>query len=390
MLVVWPPEIPVSANCFTYHYIDFIEPISYLVNLGYDVDFIDMGLLNQHKQELYLKFTDRPNKIAIYCDFHLIQSAIESIKLARIMSPTSEILIYGPIISLFSKNILEIENGLLVGCTGDYETILENFYTDNYKERIVDGYWLDSKNMQPINLNLFNPHDYQRLIDLDRNRNQELNVGIGVSRGCSYSCEYCRTTLESDSVDRRVPIDKIMNFIDNAQRNHNINSFKFISPNFAQNREWVFDFLDAVKKKGVTWKCCTRVEYFDDESFAELFKEAGCVSVSVGLESYDETALSGIKRVNSNIYKGIHNLSKHRISIKGMVMLGIPGSDFMKTKEWIASLEKMGVAVRPTIYTDYKNIKFADLPFADKRLCVHDGQNVEMVEMCLDRNGKMY
>jgi len=390
MLVVWPPEVPVSANCYTYHYIDFIAPISYLCHLGYDVDSINMGLLNQHKQELYLKITELPKKIAIFCDFHMVQAAIETVMLVRLLSPLSEVLIYGPITSVYAKDILEFDKRLLIGGFGDYETILESYFLNDYKGRVVSGYWLDGERFQPINLKMFNPYDYHRLIDLDRNRSQGIFVGLEISRGCANSCSYCRSTLEKNKTDRRASISNLVSFISQAKDMYGFDCFKFISPDFAQNKKWVTEFLDAIKGMGVIWKCCTRIEYFEDESFVKLFKEAGCVSVSVGLESNNVAALSKLGRLNSNIYKGINNLLEQKINIKGMVMLGIPGSDFESTKEWIETLEKIGVAVRPTMYTDYKKIQFGNLHFADKRLCVHNEHTVTMVEMCLDRNGKMY
>lgn len=392
ILMVWPPEVPTSANSFTYHYIDFIEPLSYLINKGYQVDFIDLGILNIYKQELYIKLLSLPSKVVIYADIHMKNEALFVYEITKRISPNSEILIYGPL-STYYKNDLLKNVSCKVSGIGDYETIIHKFTEESNNERIVNGNWLNGNDIIFPNLDYFDPFNYQRLLDLDRNRKQSLNIGLSVSRGCTYKCSYCRLTIEENYKDRRVSINSLVKYIKDTKDKHSIKYFKFLSPNFAFDKKWCLEFVKEIKKLEISWKCCTRPEYFQDLNLVKEFKEAGCKSISVGLEVFTSDDYKIIGR-NSNIDKsiaGIKNLISHGISVKCLVMLGVPGVSDDNVKKGAEYVESIGAVIRPSLYTDYSKISWNELEYSDKRTPIHaEHQNSFLMELVYDRKGKMF
>ena len=230
-------------------------------------------------------------------------------------------------------------------------------------------------------------------MDLDRNRSQALNVGVSVARGCGYGCSYCRLTIEGNRKDRRVPIQSLINYLSSLQESAMINYFKLLSPNFGSNREWVNAFLADVCHLKVQWKCCTRPEYFVDNSLAKDYAKAGCVSISVGLEVFSNSAYEVIGRSSSfeTALSGIKSLRSAGISVKCLVMLGVPGIDLEQTLSGMELVEQTGAVLRPSLYTDYEKLSWAELNFADKRTPVHkEHLHSSLMELVYDRKGKMY
>lgn len=391
-LMIWPPELPTSANSFTYHYIDFIEPLSYIQAKGYQVTSVNMGLLDSFKQEMFLKILEKPEKIAIYGDIHMKHELEYTIEIINRISPSSNILIYGPITSYYMDDLLKIPR-VIIGGYGDYEKVIEKFILGDYSGRIVNGDWLKGCEIEFPNLDLFNPHRLQRLLDLDRNRNQPTNVGMSVSRGCGYKCTYCRMTKRNDIDDRRVPISNILEYIKKAKGIFGINYFKFLSPNFAFDKKWCFELCEALIPLNTFWKCCTRPEYFKDKEMVSLFKKSGCVSISVGLEVFSNKDYKEIGRpsqINSSI-RGVKNLRMAGISVKCLVMLGVPNVTNEEIKQGVALVESLGAVVRPSLYTDYSKIRWCESEYADKRSPVHiEHSDDYLMELVYDRKGKMY
>lgn len=393
MLIIWPPEIPTSANSFTYHYIDFLEPISFLKDKNCNIDYINLGLLNSFKQELYIKLLNKPEKIAIYSDIHMKDETLFVLGLINRISPESETIVYGPLSTFYQDALLENTSAYVSGI-GDYETILLKFYHKNsyFKDRVINGYWMDGNDIVFPNIEIFNPEDYQRLLDLDRNRKQPINLAFSVARGCSFGCSYCRVNLESNNSDRRVSVDRVIKYILDAKNKYNISYFKLLSPNFASNKEWNREFLNKVKTLNIKWKCCTRPEYFLDFNFAKELFEAGCVSVSIGLESFTDYDYKIIGRKGNfkDSIKSINNLIRANISVKCLTMFGTPNSSVDNILEGVKYIESLGAVVRPTLYTNYSLLSWDDISFADKRTPVHLEHTNDILELVSNRNGKMY
>lgn len=392
ILLIWPPENPTSANSFTYHYVDFLEPLSYLHSLGYQVDFINMGLLNTFKQEMYIKILSEPKNVAIYGDVYMKNEVLFTVNIVKQISPDSKIIIFGPITSYYKEDLLK-STDCYIGGFGDFEIVLENFLNQSQQERVINGRWLEGNEFVFPNLDLFDPYDYQRLLELDRNRKQPLNIGMSISRGCGYKCTYCRMTVRDDIQDRRADIERTVSYIKYAKEKYNVNYFKLISPNFAFDKNWCRKFIEAVSPLKISWKCCTRPEYFQDIDFVKLFKESGCVSISVGLEVFSNSGYKAIGRPGQveRSLLGVKNLTSNGISVKCLVMLGVPGISNLEVKQGIELVESLGAVVRPSLYTDYSQISWDSSEFSDKRTPIHkEHSDKYLMELVYDRKGKMY
>ena len=394
ILLVWPAEIPTSANSFTYHYVDFLEPIAYLHSKAIDVRHVDLGTLARLKQELYVSLLQRPDCVAIYGDVHMKTEVLFAVEVSKRMSPGSRIIVYGPLATYYGDE-LQRATGCYVSGIGDYESILESFALRDPRLLVgqrVDGRWLRGEELVPPDVGTFDPHEYQRLLELDRNRSQPLNVGFSVSRGCGYGCAYCRLTVEGNQKDRRIPVSHAIKYMSRLHSD-GVDYFKLLSPNFGFDREWVKEFLGEVEALKCKWKCCTRPEYFLDRDVAARYRSAGCVSVSVGLEVFDQQDYGRIGRTSSleKAYRGIENLVAEGIKVKCLVMLGVPGITVDSVQQGLQFVESLGAVARPSLYTDYGSLGWDEIEYADKRTPVHPSHsNPELLFHVYDRQGKMF
>jgi radical SAM superfamily enzyme YgiQ (UPF0313 family) len=91
------------------------------------------------------------------------------------------------------------------------------------------------------------------------------------------------------------------------------------------NRQRAIEICKAIIGKGIYWQCDTRADILDEE-LVKFMKKAGCIAVSIGLESGSDRILKKIKKGESteDIQRGVSILNKLGINVGLFVMFGFP------------------------------------------------------------------
>ncbi len=250
-------------------------------------------------------------------------------------------------------------------CIGEGESALVE-YLDLFEQgqlSPVAGIWYKDKNQQvhrgpprPFRENIdalpFPNWDYW---EIDKYLQEELFFTGGLrhlaSRGCPYSCTFCsNAALSKTSPGRyyrlRTPLNVITEIKLNVQK-YSAKGLKsiFLSDDiFGLDELWLEEFCRLYIQEGLSkkipWACTTRVDLLTPR-WAQTAAAAGCMMVSLGVESGDE-------RIRGQVYK--KNISKTQI---------IRAADYLKDSGIICHISLIIGAPQETPATVNKTMQLA-------------------------------
>jgi radical SAM superfamily enzyme YgiQ (UPF0313 family) len=218
-------------------------------------------------------------------------------------------------------------------------------------------------------------------------RNDELKQFVA-SRGCPYACSFCFNEQLRDIFHgkgkyiRLKDAGHLLEEIRKVRASSGIGSIFFADDLFTMNKSWLREFLPAYKKEiNIPFMCTTRANLMDEE-IASLLSEAGCHTVSFGIETGNEQIRNEVlgKRVSDkDIINCAGFLRKYGIRIQTSNMFCLPD----ETLDDALSTVKLNIKIKAdfafstlfmpfpgTRLSDYciqkgylgKDFSFADLP----------------------------
>lgn len=136
------------------------------------------------------------------------------------------------------------------------------------------------------------------------------------SRGCPFDCGFCSNWILSDHRVRFRCVDKVIDDIKQLIKKYGIRVFDFRDETFTVNRNRVMDFCYKLLDSGLSirWWCQTRANLVSQDILV-LMKSAGCIGISIGVESGDSFVLD-------KIHKGI-SLDDARTAVKTIKDAGL-------------------------------------------------------------------
>jgi radical SAM superfamily enzyme YgiQ (UPF0313 family) len=146
---------------------------------------------------------------------------------------------------------------------------------------------------------------------------------ICTSRGCPYQCTFCqvpRTRYRVRSIDN--VIREIECYLAKG-----INDFFFFDDLFNISKKRVKDFCRSIleRKLKISWMFRGRVDEIDDEML-QLARQAGCHTVSVGIEDATDEGLKAIKKnisINQAV-KAVRTIKRNKIRCSTNWIIGFP------------------------------------------------------------------
>ncbi len=145
------------------------------------------------------------------------------------------------------------------------------------------------------------------------------------SRGCPNQCTFCYRMF-GHKVRFREPklfVDEIEYCVDK----YNIYSFSFVDDTFTLVKKRVIGICDEISSRGmdISWICWARANTLDKEMLSKM-KKAGCIQLSMGVESGNQKILDGVKKGTTlEQYKEYYKLLKEfGFETRGSFMLGLP------------------------------------------------------------------
>jgi uncharacterized radical SAM superfamily protein len=152
-------------------------------------------------------------------------------------------------------------------------------------------------------------------------------------RGCPYDCAFCFNKAFSDLYEghglrfrRRSPGNVIRELKEITDR-HDVRFVLFMDDTFILQDKWLNEFMGRYKAEiELPFWCQVRANLVTDDKIA-LFKDAGCVSVSFGLEAGNDRLRNAVLNRNMSreeILGAADMLRRHDIAFMTNNMLGLP------------------------------------------------------------------
>lgn len=153
------------------------------------------------------------------------------------------------------------------------------------------------------------------------------------SRGCSGSCTFCSAPRQREMsrglgpfVRWRSPARVVAEIL--RLKSAGLRYVRFEDESLSQNPRWLYPFLEAYGEAvKLPFLCFVRADQVTDD-LARRLAEAGCDTVSFGVETGDEelrTKLLGKRILNAQLIEAARALRKHGLRLYTTNMVGVPG-----------------------------------------------------------------
>ena len=166
------------------------------------------------------------------------------------------------------------------------------------------------------------------------------------SRGCPIGCTFCQVETISGRNTRFQSPSRIVDEIEYLVEKYGIKAIDFLDDNFLGNRRRSIGLFNEIirRKVPIVWNAANVSSFFLSESLLDLMKEAGCVYVSIAVES-------GVPRVLKELFhkpvkldhtaKMFAYCRKLGLDTTSLWVIGAPGETWEEIRTTIRVAEDM-------------------------------------------------
>jgi len=220
------------------------------------------------------------------------------------------------------------------------------------------------------NLDTFPPFAYHLLIP-DPEKPRYHPGHLTTSRGCPWECIFCSSRSISGSAYRTLSVERVLKDLTLLTEKYSIRSFVFDDDNFIVNKARAHQICDEIIKRGfqkrLKWHCQGRGD-LADEPLLRKMKQAGCVSLSFGIETASQRLLDLInkrEKVEDNIL-AVRLCQKVGIQSRGSFILGLPTETKEESRQTIRLAKKLPLTyAKFSLATPYPGTRLYDMAVAE-------------------------
>ena len=405
ILFINPPQ-----TASKYKFMGVIAPplgISYIAGVlqenNIDVEILDASAEDMDFDDVKKELIKRkPDLIALTALTPTIGRALETAQVVKQALPNSIVVMGGYHPTFNYLETLENENVDIV-IRGEGEYIMLNLvqtlethsdlhdvkgivFEDKDSKKVVvtpDAPLIENLDDLPFPaLNLL-PMDKYRLLDMDTHMTTMITT-----RGCPMQCSFCSSAAMHGRKIRERSVKNIVDEIEHLKTTYNIDTIAFMDDTFTLKKRKVIAICDEILKRNIKimWGCTSRVDTLD-ETVLKKMKEAGCITLFIGVESADQQQLDNMHK-NTTIAK-IENAFKIARKLKirtiASVALGMPGD----TKEIINKTIKFVHKLKPnyaiySLATPYPGTRFYKETFEKNLIKIKDWSKYTLITPILE------
>lgn len=405
VLFVNPPQ-----TASKYKFMGVIAPplgIAYMAGVlqenNIDVEILDASAEDMDFKDVEKELLKRkPDLVALTALTPTIGRALETAQVVKETLPDSIVVMGGYHPTFNFIETLEDENvDIVIRGEGEYIMLnlvqaLENqsslhdvkgivFEDKNSKEIVVNP---EAPLIQDLDelpfpaLNLL-PMKKYRLLDMDTHMTTMITT-----RGCPMQCSFCSSAAMHGKKIRERSVENIVDEIEYLKTNYDIDTIAFMDDTFTLKKRKVMAICDEILKRNIEimWGCTSRVDTLDEKLLKKM-KEAGCITIFIGVESADQQQLDNMCK-NTTIAK-IENAFKiaHKLKIRTIasVALGMPGD----TKEIMNKTVKFVHKLKPnyaiySLATPYLGTRFYKEAFEKNLIKIKDWSKYTLITPILE------
>lgn len=411
-LVVWPPHVPSYFNA-GHHLPLFMVAEQLRRRRLATVDVLDAGALNVTWKDVADRlFQGGYDLIAVMNEYDALDGIGRLARYARELSPDARLITFGRLSSQIPRFFERFEFDAIVA-SGDYEAgvaayaaILAAGAPQSPPPGVAvraGGRWLAPAErgiqLDPGDWALPDvreiPYDsYDRMYRRDENKfcgiPERRELVVPVARGCPMGCSFCEVPELQGRRERRLPVAATLSYIADAFAAGPFEYVSFYAPTFTLRRAWVEELCDRLEALGspYPWKCVTTLHHLDESLLARM-GAAGCVRVSVGLETLDDgghASLPPIKRTSPGRLEEVAGWCRRaQVELNCFVILGLPGTSPQGARDTVEQVRRLGARVRPTVYAPIEQLSEdmdeAGVAALNRQLFVDDVEPGEALEL---------
>ena len=399
-----------SQTASKYKFMGVIAPplgIAYMAGVlqenNIDVEILDASAEDMDFKDVEKELLKRkPDLVALTALTPTIGRALETAQVVKETLPDSIVVMGGYHPTFNFIETLEDENvDIVIRGEGEYIMLnlvqaLENqsslhdvkgivFEDKNSKEIVVNP---EAPLIQDLDelpfpaLNLL-PMKKYRLLDMDTHMTTMITT-----RGCPMQCSFCSSAAMHGKKIRERSVENIVDEIEYLKTNYDIDTIAFMDDTFTLKKRKVMAICDEILKRNIEimWGCTSRVDTLDEKLLKKM-KEAGCITIFIGVESADQQQLDNMCK-NTTIAK-IENAFKiaHKLKIRTIasVALGMPGD----TKEIMNKTVKFVHKLKPnyaiySLATPYPGTRFYKEAFEKNLIKIKDWSKYTLITPILE------
>jgi anaerobic magnesium-protoporphyrin IX monomethyl ester cyclase len=356
VLMINPPY-----NSSKYKFIGLVAPplgISYIAAMleknGVTVKILDAPALEIDHETVKNEIQKySPDIVAVTSVTPTIESALKTAKISKEACPNAVTILGGYHPTFTYPEVLKNDFVDIVVCGEGEITMVElvKAIETGQDLREVDGIAVKDFKTSPRKIieDLDSiPFPARHLLPMDEYKilNMKLTTGTIISgRGCPYQCSFCASSAMHGQKLRLRSAENVVDEMEHLVNDHGIEMVAFMDDTFTINKRRVHEICDAIKERGLDnyWGCTARVDTIS-EDLLKTMKDAGCITMFLGVESADQQVLNQVnKQTNINkIRKTFELTKKYGMRTIASVVLGMPGDtkksikatiNFVKTLE---------------------------------------------------------
>lgn len=405
VLFVNPPQ-----TASKYKFMGVIAPplgIAYMAGVlqenNIDVEILDASAEDMDFKDVEKELLKRkPDLVALTALTPTIGRALETAQVVKETLPDSIVVMGGYHPTFNFIETLEDENvDIVIRGEGEYIMLnlvqaLENqsslhdvkgivFEDKNSKEIVVNPEAPLIQNLDELPFPALNllPMKKYRLLDMDTHMTTMITT-----RGCPMQCSFCSSAAMHGKKIRERSVENIVDEIEYLKTNYDIDTIAFMDDTFTLKKRKVMAICDEILKRNIEimWGCTSRVDTLDEKLLKKM-KEAGCITIFIGVESADQQQLDNMCKNTTiakieNAFKIAHNLKIRTIA---SVALGMPGD----TKEIMNKTVKFVHKLKPnyaiySLATPYPGTKFYKEAFEKNLIKIKDWSKYTLITPILE------
>jgi len=242
------------------------------------------------------------------------------------------VIIGGPHVSFNQEEALKHCTTVVVGEAEDlWQQSLNDFSTGTLKNLYKREGFCDFKQSPVPRWDLV-PRDYY------------FQVGVQISRGCPYECEFCLVTELFGHEMRYREIDNVVEELKKLP----VRKIFFVDDNLTVKKSYVRELMRRIKPLNLSWACMASIEIANDTELLKEMKAAGCFNILIGFESLNAESLDEThkkhNRAASIFEEAIEKIHKEGIHITASFMIGFDSDTVPEFEKIYQFTQKTGLS----------------------------------------------